>query len=82
MVALLALTGPAFAQPTCPADVVGCYAEDADWEWQNSLFDTVDFDSGWVPSGSDLQLRFTFVGSLDSGLAPELSAIGIPFITP
>ena len=60
VVALLALRGRAFAQPTCPADVVGCYAEDADWEWENSLFDTIDFDTGWVPAGSDLQLRFTF----------------------
>ena len=59
-IALLALAGPALAQPTCPADVVGCYAEDADWQWENSLFDTVDFDTGWVPSGSALQLRFTF----------------------
>ncbi len=57
---LMALAETALAQPTCPPDVVGCYAEDADWDWQNSLFDTVDFDSGWVPSGSDLQLRFTF----------------------
>ena len=59
-IALLALAQPALAQPTCPVDVVGCHAEDADWEWESSLFDTVDFDTGWVPSGSDLQLRFTF----------------------
>lgn len=56
----LMVASPALAQPTCPADVVGCYAEDADWEWENSLFDSVDFDTGWIPSGSDLQLRFTF----------------------
>ena len=48
------------AQPTCPAGAVGCYAEDADWSHVASLFDTVDFDSNWVPSMSSIQLRFTF----------------------
>lgn len=50
------------AQPpdTCPPEHVGCFAEDADWLWRDELFDTIDFDSGWVPSGSPLQLRLTF----------------------
>ena len=39
---------------------MGCYAEDADWLWRDQLFDTIDFDSGWVPAGSPLQLRFVF----------------------
>ena len=62
-VGLVGLLGPApaEAQPTCPPDVRGCHAEDADWAYNAALFDTVDFDTGWVPSGSPLQLRLTFV---------------------
>lgn len=61
--ALATLTQTAIAQPVMPScgeEHVGCYAEDADWFWRDQLFDTIDFDSGWVPSGSPLQLRLTF----------------------
>ncbi len=56
----MALPAWASAQATCPPEVVGCHAEDADWAYAASLFDTVDFDTGWVPSSSPIQLRFTF----------------------
>jgi len=31
-----------------------------DWLHRDALFDDVDFDTGWVPAGSPLQLRFMF----------------------
>ncbi len=50
-----------FGQPaTCPPDHVGCFAEDAEWLWEDTLVDTIDFDSGWVPASSPVQLRLTF----------------------
>ena len=50
-----------WAQPaTCPPDHVGCFAEDAEWTWEDTLVGTVDFDSGWVPAGSPVQLRLSF----------------------
>lgn len=52
---------PAFASAQfCPPDHIGCNEQDADWLWDNALFDDVDFDSGWVPGGSPLQVRLTF----------------------
>lgn len=55
------LAGSARAQCAEPSAIEeGCYAEDADWNWQAQLFDAIDFDSGWVPSGSPLQVRVTF----------------------
>ncbi|HJL00105.1 MAG TPA: MYXO-CTERM sorting domain-containing protein [Polyangiaceae bacterium LLY-WYZ-15_(1-7)] len=69
--ALSLVASAAFAQPTCPTvvgdpddpdamSVVGCYAEDVEWVWQDALFEAIRFDSGWVPGGSPLQLRLTF----------------------
>lgn len=72
-------TSAARAQPpaTCPVEHVGCYAEDADWLWRDDLFDTIDFDSGWVPAGSPLQLRLTFhlagVTEIEMGGTPTVS---------
>lgn len=44
----------------CPPDYVGCHTGDLDWFYRDAFFDDVDFDTGWVPSGSPLQLRFQF----------------------
>ncbi len=55
----LPLPTPEF--PTiCPTGVVGCDSQDVDYTYRASLFDTIDLDSGWVPAGSPLQLRFAF----------------------
>lgn len=44
----------------CPPDYVGCHTGDLDWFYRDAFFDDVDFDTGWVPGGSPLQLRFQF----------------------
>lgn len=44
----------------CPPDHVGCHTEEMDWLHRDALFDDIDFDTGWVPAGSPLQLRFMF----------------------
>ena len=51
------------AQEDCPPDAVGCHAEDVDFQHRDALFDDVMFDSGWVPAGAPLQVRFAlFLG--------------------
>lgn len=56
-------TSPARAQEGCPPDHVGCHTVDVDFEHREALFDDVMLDSGWVPSGSPLQVRFAvFLG--------------------
>jgi len=44
----------------CPPDYVGCHTDEMDWLHRDALFDDVDFDTGWVPASSPLQLRFMF----------------------
>ncbi|NOY91097.1 MAG: hypothetical protein GXP55_07775, partial [Deltaproteobacteria bacterium] len=44
----------------CPLDYVGCQTQEMDWNYRDALFDDVDFDTGWVPASSPLQLRFMF----------------------
>jgi hypothetical protein len=44
--------------PRCPDPTVGCHVAPADWHYRVALFDDVDFDTGFVPAGSPLQLRF------------------------
>ena len=44
----------------CPSGAVGCETQDVDYSYRAALFDTIDLDTGWVPSGSPLQLRFAF----------------------
>jgi MYXO-CTERM domain-containing protein len=47
----------------CPPDAVGCHTQDVDFHHRDALFDSVMLDSGWVPSGSPLQVRFAvFIG--------------------
>lgn len=42
----------------CPPDHVGCHRADVDFAHRDALFDDVMLDSGWVPGGSPLQVRF------------------------
>lgn len=52
------LTSPAAAQ--CPKDVLGCFDDEVMFMWSDTLFDTIDLDTGWVPGGSPLQIRLGF----------------------
>lgn len=57
------LASPALAQERCPPDAVGCHSTDVDFHHREALFDDVMLDSGWVPAGSPLQVRFgVFIG--------------------
>lgn len=49
------------AQVDCPPDAVGCHVQDVDFEHRDALFDDVMLDSGWVPAGSPLQVRFALM---------------------
>ncbi len=53
---LLAPQGAA-GQSLCPDGVVGCDEQSIDWSYRNAAFEGFDFDTGWVPSGSPLQIR-------------------------
>lgn len=54
----LCVAAPAAAQPDCPPDHVGCDAQDADWHHRNNtLFDDLALDTGFVPAGAPIQLR-------------------------
>jgi MYXO-CTERM domain-containing protein len=57
--AALAALAPAAAaaQRECPADAVGCHAEPVDFHWEEGLLGSMTFDTGWVPSGSVVQVR-------------------------
>lgn len=47
----------------CPPDHVGCHAADVDFHHSDRLFSSVMLDSGWVPAGSPVQVRFAlFLG--------------------
>lgn len=46
------------ASSECPPDHVGCYVGLGDWLFRDALFDDVMLDTGWVPAGSPIQLRF------------------------
>ena len=54
----VAFASAAHAQVECSPAAVGCHVEDVDFEHRDGLFDSVDFDTGWVPAGSPLQVRF------------------------
>jgi hypothetical protein len=55
--------GTASAQ-VCPPDVIGCHGEDVDFQHRSALVDDVMLDSGWVPAGSPVQVRFAiFIGT-------------------
>lgn len=47
----------------CPPDTVGCHYDDVDFHHRDALFDDVMFDTGWVPAGAPVQVRFgVFLG--------------------
>ncbi len=58
---LSSIGATARAQVECPPDAVGCHIEDVDFEHRDALFDDVMLDSGWVPAGSPLQVRFALM---------------------
>lgn len=49
--------GPAPAPMPCVDDALGCHTTDADWFHRDGFFSGVMFDTGWVPSGSPVQIR-------------------------
>ena len=64
LIALLAGPRVAAAQAApCPPDHVGCHRADVDFHHRDALFDDVMLDSGWVPPGAAVQVRFAvFLG--------------------
>lgn len=62
-IALLSMPALACAQAICPPDNVGCEMSDVDFHHRDALFDSVMLDSGWVPAGAPVQVRFAlFLG--------------------
>lgn len=55
---LLALPASLQAQE-CPSDAVGCHHGDVDFAYREMRLPSVSLDTGWVPSGSPIQVRFT-----------------------
>lgn len=62
-------------------------ASDVDFWWEHRAFDDFSYDTGWVPSGSDVQVRFglTVLGRTEVGLGgtadttwPEALTVAIP----
>ena len=43
--------------PACASNARACLGVDADWAYNESAFDGVDLDSGWMPEGADIQIR-------------------------
>lgn len=60
----------------CPDGAVGCYTEELDWLHRDALFDDIMLDTGWVPAGSPIQLRFGLAigGSTEVALGGTLVA--------
>jgi len=60
----------------CPADAVGCHDDRLSWLHRDSAFDTIDYDSGWVPSSGRIQLRFGVHvgGSTEVAMSADASA--------
>lgn len=47
----------------CPLDHVGCHRASVDFHHREAFFDDVMLDSGWVPAGAPVQVRFAlFIG--------------------
>ncbi len=42
----------------CPTDAVGCHTAEVDWLYRDALFDDIMLDTGWVPRGGPIQVRF------------------------
>jgi len=43
----------------CPPDAVGCHQGDVDFAYREMRLPSVSLDTGWVPGGSPIQVRFT-----------------------
>lgn len=46
----------------CPRQSDGCHEEPVNFHFQEGFFDSVMFDSGWVPADSPVQVRFAVRG--------------------
>lgn len=46
----------------CPRQSDGCHEAPVDFHFQEGFFDSVMFDSGWVPADSPVQVRFAVRG--------------------
>jgi MYXO-CTERM domain-containing protein len=55
---LLALPASLEAQE-CPAEAVGCHRGNVDFAYREMRLPSISLDTGWVPSGSPIQVRFT-----------------------
>jgi hypothetical protein len=66
----------------CPPGVVGCHTAEVDWLYRDAWFDDIMLDTGWVPPGSPIQLRFGLAigGSTEVALGGTLVASWPPGI--
>ncbi|MDQ3035671.1 MAG: hypothetical protein M3Y87_24915, partial [Myxococcota bacterium] len=55
----------------CPELRSGCHEEAVEFHWREGFLDAVMFDTGWVPAGSPLQVRFALFagGETEADLA-------------
>lgn len=55
----------------CPELRAGCHEEAVEFHWREGFLDAVMFDTGWVPAGSPLQVRFALFagGETEADLA-------------
>lgn len=62
------------ARAQCLEGAVGCDEQELDWSYRRALFDGIDYDTGWVPGGSPVQMRVvvTLAGetNIDLGADP------------
>ncbi|UJR85905.1 Hypothetical protein I5071_79850 [Sandaracinus amylolyticus] len=47
---------------TCPELRDGCQESDVEFHYREGFFDSFSYDTGWIPSGSPLQVRFAIAG--------------------
>lgn len=46
----------------CPELRAGCHESEVAFHYREGFFDSFSYDTGWVPSGSPLQVRFAIAG--------------------
>jgi MYXO-CTERM domain-containing protein len=61
-VVVLATSAPARADdvgggPGCPASAIACERSDVDFLYRDAVFDGIEWDTGWVPNNSGVQIR-------------------------
>lgn len=71
------------ASAQCPDATRGCEQQSADWMHRDAFFEGFDYDSGWVPGGSPLQLRVTLhlAGETEIDLGAEAVTFWDPPLT-